>query len=165
MGDGSNIPSEEQWEDAKALTFVEKDGSFADKEIAVPLMSSYRTLRSKGIPRQEVVQFVGGVVKQSESKQEVCAELPLVYAESFQKLLSQGKPQAEIIPYLENLLETLKPGESYAKNPASALRLALEVSQNAGGSPAPVARIQIVETKESVTVGGILIKKKKTLGG
>ena len=163
MADGSNIPSEEQWEDAKALSFVEKDGSFADKEIAVPLMSSYRTLRSKGIPRQEVVQFVGGVVQQSESKHGASPELPLVYAESFQKLLSLGKPQAEIIPYLENLLETLKPSESYRKNPASALRLALEVSQSVGVESAPVAPIQIVESKEAVMIGGIRIKKK-TLG-
>jgi len=164
MADGSNIPSEEQWEDAKALSFVEKDGSFADKEIAVPLMSSYRTLRSKGIARQDVVEFVGGVVKQSEGKQEISPELPLVYAESFQNLLALGKPQAEIIPYLENLLETLKPSESYRKNPASALRLALEVSQSAGVDPVPSAPIQIVESKEAVMIGGILIKKKKNLG-
>ena len=160
MAEGSNIPQEEQWEDAKALTFVDKDGSFADKEIAVPLMSTYRTLRSKGIPRQEVVGFVGGLVKQSESKHEISPELPLVYAESLQKLLGQGKPPAEIVPYLENLLETLKPSESFRKNPASALKLALEVSQTVGVEPTPAAPVQIVESKESVMIGGIRIKKK-----
>lgn len=164
MAEGSNIPGEEQWEDARALHFVEKDGSFADKELAVPAMSTYRTLRSKGIPRQEVVEFVGGLVRQAESQSQASPELPLVYTQSFLKLLGEGKKQAEIMPYLDNLLETLKPSESYRKNPASALKLALEVSRSAGVET-PAAPIQIVETKESVTVGGILIKKKKSLGG